>query len=363
MKLELPHPIPFHRLASGGKPRVTQVRENLYTQTPFPSQSSQTGQPHTDRRESRSSCSTYGPARLNAAESPRSGRRAGGPGTDVCELGPGDRALSGCELTLEDDTDGDGLPNGAEVIAGSNPNRKDAGQVIDTAVLDDDSDQVRNEADNCRDAANLEQSDLDADGEGDACDPDADGDRIEDAADNCLDMPNLQSDQDRDGVGDDCDEDLDGDQIPNAQDLCPTRMHGDPNYGGCPPLQPGDADGDGVLDNVDNCRTVENPGQLDADGNGAGDVCEDPDGDNVTSDWDNCPSAANPAQTDTNGDGIGDACSIPSFEEWIQQILEADPSLAWFCDWIGGGFCEMLFAYFYFMMYGVDPGVPGGLPV
>ena len=36
----------------------------------------------------------------------------------------------------------------------------------------------------------------------------------------------------------------------------------------------GDADGDGVLDEVDNCPDVFNPDQLDSDANGIGDACE-----------------------------------------------------------------------------------------
>ena len=36
----------------------------------------------------------------------------------------------------------------------------------------------------------------------------------------------------------------------------------------------GDTDGDGILDDVDNCPFNYNPGQEDADGDGRGDVCE-----------------------------------------------------------------------------------------
>jgi hypothetical protein len=37
----------------------------------------------------------------------------------------------------------------------------------------------------------------------------------------------------------------------------------------------------------------------------------DPDADNVSNLFDNCPTVSNPAQTDANGDGYGDACVSP----------------------------------------------------
>jgi hypothetical protein len=57
-----------------------------------------------------------------------------------------------------------------------------------------------------------------------------------------------------------------------------------------------DADGDGVIDSLDNCPSTSNPSQLDSDGDGVGDVC------------DNCPTSSNHDQTKHDGDLYGDAC-------------------------------------------------------
>jgi len=78
-------------------------------------------------------------------------------------------------------------------------------------VDDVDGDEVLNEADNCPEVANADQADADADGVGDACDPDlidTDEDSVVDSADNCPEVANPdQADADADGVGDACDDD------------------------------------------------------------------------------------------------------------------------------------------------------------
>ncbi len=57
-----------------------------------------------------------------------------------------------------------------------------------------------------------------------------------------------------------------------------------------------DFDGDGIVNQDDNCRCVANAGQEDTDLDGWGDAC------------DNCPDDYNPLQEDIDDDGIGDVC-------------------------------------------------------
>jgi MYXO-CTERM domain-containing protein len=60
---------------------------------------------------------------------------------------------------------------------------------------------------------NPDQTDLDQDGAGDACDPDDDADGVPDADDNCPRDPNAdQDDSDGDGLGDACDDDQPADE-------------------------------------------------------------------------------------------------------------------------------------------------------
>ncbi len=52
-----------------------------------------------------------------------------------------------------------------------------------------------------------------------------------------------------------------------------------------------DTDGDGVLNHVDNCPTIANPGQANYDGDAQGDACDpDDDNDGVADATDNCPA-------------------------------------------------------------------------
>lgn len=102
----------------------------------------------------------------------------------------------------------------------------------------------------------------------------------------------VKGDLDFDGIPDDIDDDRDGDGILNVSDTYPDDYDndGDPDetdpdddndglldsderlYGSNVHKQ--DTDDDGILDNLDNCKTTYNPSQSDMDGDGTGDKCD-----------------------------------------------------------------------------------------
>jgi hypothetical protein len=71
------------------------------------------------------------------------------------------------------------------------------------------------------------------------------------------------------------------------------------------------SDSDTVEDYCDNCPNIDNENQIDTDGDGLGDLCDDDiDGDGVLNTNDNCIYIYNPSQTDMDGDGVGAECDI-----------------------------------------------------
>jgi len=156
---------------------------------------------------------------------------------------------------------------------------------------------------------NPDQSDVDGDAQGDACDADADGDGAPNGSDNCPLVPNSnQANHSSGALGDACNPDIDNDGIENAKDNCPLVANPDqsiPSGVTCTT----DNDGDNVADQFDNCQDVKNPDQKDTDNDGLGDACDpDMDNDGVGNATDNCPSVANADQVDSDNDGKGDAC-------------------------------------------------------
>ncbi|WP_299116060.1 thrombospondin type 3 repeat-containing protein [uncultured Winogradskyella sp.] len=106
--------------------------------------------------------------------------------------------------------------------------------------------------------------------------------------------------------------DYDGDGVLNEDDNCvlvfnPDQADNDGDGEGdeCDP----DDDNDGVLDVNDNCQFTANADQANNDGDAEGDVCDDDDdNDGILDVDDNCPFTANTDQADIDFNGIGDVC-------------------------------------------------------
>ncbi|XP_021356440.1 uncharacterized protein LOC110452321 isoform X2 [Mizuhopecten yessoensis] len=119
--------------------------------------------------------------------------------------------------------------------------------------------------------------------------------------DNCrLKVNSGQEDIDGDSDGNICDYDSDNDNVfYDESDNCPYVSNVDQL----------DTDGDGRGDLCDNCINTANFDQADVDGDGVGDACDtDIDGDGILNGADNCPYVSNAGQTDTDGDTVGDSC-------------------------------------------------------
>jgi hypothetical protein len=110
--------------------------------------------------------------------------------------------------------------------------------------------------------------------------------------------------------------DSDGDGVNNYIDNCPTipnSNQADANLDGQGNVcdNNSDSDSDTVMDNVDNCVSIPNQNQANANNDAEGDVCDgnsDSDNDGRNDNIDNCTSIFNPDQKDCNANWKGDVC-------------------------------------------------------
>ncbi len=127
-------------------------------------------------------------------------------------------------------------------------------------------------------------------------------------------------------------------------------------------LPPADNDGDGILNDVDNCPAIANPGQWNKDGDEFGNECDndidgdgftneeeiaagtkpwdptskpggdinDIDGDGILNNVDNCPAIANPGQWNKDGDEFGNKCDDDIDGDTFSNAIErAEGTKVW----------------------------------
>ncbi|MFK8029058.1 MAG: OmpA family protein [Gammaproteobacteria bacterium] len=196
------------------------------------------------------------------------------------------------------DTDMDGIPDGEEIIIGTDPN-----------VSDSDGDGIPD---------GQENMDTDGDGIIDALDPDSDNDGIPDSVEAGPDPLN-PVDSDGDGTPDMLDPDSDNDGIPDVSEA------------GDDPANPVDTDGDGTPDYIDTDSdedgipdTVEDGIAIgaDTDGDGIDDAYDVDSTGGTDANGDGIDDAATPI--DTDGDGAPDFQDIDADNDGIPDTVETD---------------------------------------
>lgn len=150
-------------------------------------------------------------------------------------VAPGETAVY--MFVVAQSTDRADAPAAAAGIAEAGPQSDVYAGLSDTEVralrnweaLDRDGDGVENEKDNCPTVANADQSDIDGDGKGDACDSDIDGDGLGNGSEDEFGTNARSADTDNDGVAD-------------KADQCPTKAG--KGEDGCPLAETATVPGD-----------------------------------------------------------------------------------------------------------------------
>ncbi len=148
--------------------------------------------------------------------------------------------------------------------------------------------------------------------------------------------------------------DTDSDDAVDNADNCPSVSNADQADAdsdgvgdACDSTPNGDADNDGVGDNADNCVAVANSPQTDTDSDGMGDACDstpngDTDGDGIDNLADNCAAVSNSNQLDWDNNGIGDACDapvpVPSDVDGTAKAEKTGAAVAFAGDFDGDGY-------------------------
>ena len=198
---------------------------------------------------------------------------------------------------------------------------------VDSSPLDDDSDGVSNDADQCPntpvgsavDVVGCAESEKDDDNDGISNDADQCPNTPVGSAVDAVGCAESEKDDDNDGVSNDADQcpntpvgsavdavgcaesekDDDNDGVSNDTDQCPnTPVGATVDANGCAESQKDD-DNDGVSNDADQCPNT--PAGATVDANGCADSQKDDDGDGVSNDSDQCPNTEPGVEVDSTG--------------------------------------------------------------
>ena len=229
-------------------------------------------------------------------------------GQDNCPLvaNPGqlnsDNDLLGNACDEDDDNDGAADPADCAPL---NPD-----------VYPDAPEQCNGLDDNCNGSTDEGYPDTDGNGVKDCITDDDDGDGIPDGGDNCPLVPNPdQSNSDADLQGDACDLDDDNDGDPDVTDCAPT----DPSVSSIRDEECNGKD--------DNCNGTIDEGFPNTDLDGDMDCVDaDDDDDGVPDLQDNCPLTANPDQVNSDNDLLGNACDDDDDNDGDPDVTDCQPT-------------------------------------